>query len=267
MSAAPTGWGGAHWHGDRRWRRVRQRLTGLTSSTRRSWSPHGAGARMRTCGLGSGCRPSQLELAPVRGPRCGPRVARRPAPPTPPPVCSSSREPTPSSASRTARYDDAEESISLGEMTVLLVEGGHLHPRAGEPAREPLCGLRLERDPDRLQEGPMGISAADRRPGHPRRRPCTRRLRGPRHRDRTRGLLRHTRHQPIRTRPHQLKREVRQLLVAIEFARGAVRPDRSVPRVPARSGRGAARPWRRRPTSWAAPWAGRSRCRACSTRR
>ncbi len=115
---------------------------------------------------------------------------------------------------RTARYDDAQESISLGEMTVLVGPKAVISIRHGQAS--PLATLRaaLEHDPDRLQEGPMGILAAvvgrvieDYGPALDGFEADVI--------ETEREVFSDTRHQPIR-RLYQLKREVRQLLVAIE---------------------------------------------------
>ncbi len=61
---------------------------------------------------------------------------------------------------RTARYVDRDETISLGELTVLVWTNAIIAVRYG-PA-SPLAHLRseLEADPERLSDGPLGVMAA-----------------------------------------------------------------------------------------------------------
>lgn len=115
---------------------------------------------------------------------------------------------------RTARYDDAAESIVLGEMTVLVGPRSIVSIRHGQAS--PLAQLRasLERDPDRLREGPMAVLAAivgrvidDYSPALDGFELDALEV--------ERDVFSDTRAQPIR-RLYKLKREVRELLVAID---------------------------------------------------
>ena len=115
---------------------------------------------------------------------------------------------------RTARYDDRQEVIVLGEMTVLVGPRSVISIRHGQAS--PLAQLRhaLEAACEPLQNGPMGVLAAiigrviaDYSPA----------LDGF-ERDAVeveRDVFSDTRLQPVR-RLYQLKREVRTLLVAID---------------------------------------------------
>ncbi|MDO8363464.1 MAG: magnesium and cobalt transport protein CorA [Actinomycetota bacterium] len=115
---------------------------------------------------------------------------------------------------RTARYDDVNEVISLGEMTVLVGERALISIRHGHAS--PLSKLRheLERDCDRLQLGPYAVLAAiigrviaDYRPALDGFEKDVIEV--------ERDVFSETRTQPVR-RLYKLKREVRSLLVAID---------------------------------------------------
>ncbi len=60
---------------------------------------------------------------------------------------------------RTARYVDRDETISLGELTLLVWENAIIAVRYGHAS--PLAHLRseLEADPERLDSGPLGVMA------------------------------------------------------------------------------------------------------------
>lgn len=115
---------------------------------------------------------------------------------------------------RTARYDDGTESIVLGEMTMLVGPHAIVSIRHGHAS--PLAELRasLERDHERLAQGPMAVLAAivgtviaDYNPA----------LDGFENDavEVERDVFSDTRDQPVR-RLYQLKRQVRELLVAID---------------------------------------------------
>jgi magnesium transporter len=115
---------------------------------------------------------------------------------------------------RTARYDDATESIVLGEMTVVADTRAVITVRHGQAS--PLAQLRakLESDPDRLRGGPMGVLAAvvgrvitDYHPAIDGFEKDAVEV--------ERDVFSETRHQPVR-RLYSLKRQVRELLVAID---------------------------------------------------
>ena len=115
---------------------------------------------------------------------------------------------------RTARYDDHTESIVLGEMTVIADPRVVITVRHGQAS--PLGELRawLERDPERLKDGPLGVLAA-----------VVARVIADYHpaidgfeKDAVeveRDVFSETREQPVR-RLYALKRQVRELLVAID---------------------------------------------------
>lgn len=115
---------------------------------------------------------------------------------------------------RTARYDDQAEAIVLGEMTVIVGADVVITVRHGQAS--PLSEVRawLERDPERLERGPLGVLAA-----------VVGRVIGDYHpaidgfeKDAVeveRDVFSETRDQPIR-RLYALKRQVRELLVAID---------------------------------------------------
>jgi magnesium transporter len=115
---------------------------------------------------------------------------------------------------RTARYDDAGESIVLGEMTVLVGPHSIVSIRHGQAS--PLGQLRvsLEHDLDRLRVGPTAVLAAivgrvidDYSPALDGFEMDAIEV--------ERDVFSDTRAQPVR-RLYKLKREVRQLLVAID---------------------------------------------------
>ena len=115
---------------------------------------------------------------------------------------------------RTARYDDASETVVLGEMSVLVGTSSVISIRHGHAS--PLAALRaaMERDVDRLCHGPMGVLAAivsrvidDYGPaldGFERDAV-----------EAEREVFSEGRQQPVK-RLYKLKREVRTLLVAID---------------------------------------------------
>jgi magnesium transporter len=115
---------------------------------------------------------------------------------------------------RTARYNDPEELLVLGEMTVLIGPRAIVTVRHGQAS--PLSQLRsqLEADPARLREGPAAVATAivgrvidDYGPA----------LDGFENDavEAERDVFSETRHQPVK-RLYQLKREVRELLVAVD---------------------------------------------------
>jgi magnesium transporter len=115
---------------------------------------------------------------------------------------------------RTARYDDASESIVLGEMTVVAGPRAVVTVRHGHAS--PLAKLRakLEADPDGLTGGPMGVLAAvvgrvisDYQPAIDGFEKDAVEV--------ERDVFSETRQQPVR-RLYALKRQVRELLVAID---------------------------------------------------
>jgi magnesium transporter len=115
---------------------------------------------------------------------------------------------------RTARYDDASESISLGEMTVLLGPHAIVSVRHGQASALAELRARLERDPERLALGPTAVLAAivahviaDYRPALDGFETDAI--------EAEREVFSVTRHQPVR-RLYALKRQVRELLVAID---------------------------------------------------
>lgn len=115
---------------------------------------------------------------------------------------------------RTARYNDPEELLVLGEMTVLIGPRAIVTVRHGQAS--PLSQLRaqLEAEPARLREGPAAVATAivgrvidDYGPA----------LDGFENDavEAERDVFSETRHQPVK-RLYQLKREVRELLVAVD---------------------------------------------------
>ena len=133
---------------------------------------------------------------------------------------------------RTARYDDRQENISLGEMTVLVGPEAVLSVRYGNAS--PLSAMRaeMERHGEPLRHGPWGVFAAivarvidDYAPA----------LDGFENDaiEAERDVFSDSRFQPVK-RLYQLKREVRELLVAVDSlqdplvrlvrARGGVMP-------------------------------------------
>lgn len=115
---------------------------------------------------------------------------------------------------RTARYDDRAEAIVLGEMTVIVGDDVVITVRHGQAS--PLGEVRaaLERDPDRLGRGPMGVLAAvvgrvidDYHPAIDGFEKDAVEV--------ERDVFSEARDQPIR-RLYALKRQVRELLVAID---------------------------------------------------
>ncbi|MGI9645870.1 MAG: magnesium and cobalt transport protein CorA [Ilumatobacteraceae bacterium] len=61
---------------------------------------------------------------------------------------------------RTARYDDTAESVSLGEMTLLVGPSSIVSIRHGQASQLAQVRSALEADPERLQLGPMAVLAA-----------------------------------------------------------------------------------------------------------
>jgi magnesium transporter len=61
---------------------------------------------------------------------------------------------------RTARYDDAAETVSLGEMTLLVAPKSIVSIRHGEASELAPVRAALEREPDRLRLGPMAVLTA-----------------------------------------------------------------------------------------------------------
>jgi magnesium transporter len=61
---------------------------------------------------------------------------------------------------RTARYDDHEETVALGEMTLLAAPNSIVSIRHGQASQLAPVRAALERDPDRLRLGPMAVLAA-----------------------------------------------------------------------------------------------------------
>ena len=115
---------------------------------------------------------------------------------------------------RTARYIDAEETVSLGEMTILVHDRAIVSVRHGQAS--PLSELRheLEESPERLRHGPLGVMVAivariiaDYRPALDGFEKDALEV--------EREVFAVNRHQPVR-RLYALKREVRVLLHAIE---------------------------------------------------
>ncbi len=115
---------------------------------------------------------------------------------------------------RTARYDDVDETIALGEMTVLLGRRTIISIRHGHAS--PLSTVRheLESDPERLAHGPQAVLSAiitrviaDYRPALDGFEKDVIEV--------ERDVFSETRSQPIR-RLYKLKREIRSLLVAID---------------------------------------------------
>jgi magnesium transporter len=115
---------------------------------------------------------------------------------------------------RTARYDDAAESIVLGEMTVLVGPKAVVSIRHGHAS--PLGQLRvvLEHDPERMAEGPMAVLAAIVGRVIADYSPALDGFEGDAV-EVERDVFSETRDQPVR-RLYKLKREVRELLVAID---------------------------------------------------
>ena len=115
---------------------------------------------------------------------------------------------------RTARYDDPQELIVLGEMTLLIGQRAVVSIRHGQASPLSQLRVRLEADPDRLRDGPAAVAAAiigrvidDYSPA----------LDGFENDavEAERDVFSETRHQPVK-RLYQLKREVRELLVAVD---------------------------------------------------
>ena len=61
---------------------------------------------------------------------------------------------------RTARYDDLEETIALGEMTLIVAPKSIVSIRHGQASELASVRTALERDPDRLRLGPMAVLTA-----------------------------------------------------------------------------------------------------------
>ena len=61
---------------------------------------------------------------------------------------------------RTARYDDAEETVALGEMTLLVAPNSIVSIRHGQASQLAPVRAALERDPERLRLGPMAVLTA-----------------------------------------------------------------------------------------------------------
>jgi magnesium transporter len=61
---------------------------------------------------------------------------------------------------RTARYDDQEETVALGEMTLLVAPNSIISIRHGRASQLAPVRAALERDPDRLRLGPMAVLTA-----------------------------------------------------------------------------------------------------------
>jgi len=61
---------------------------------------------------------------------------------------------------RTASYEDRNETIALGEMTLLVAARGVISVRHGQASQLAGIRARLERDPDRLRHGPAAVVAA-----------------------------------------------------------------------------------------------------------
>ncbi len=123
-------------------------------------------------------------------------------------------DPTTQIVLRTARYDDATESISLGEMTVLLGAHAIVSVRHGQASALAELRARLERNPERLALGPTAVLAAiiahviaDYRPALDGFETDAI--------EAEREVFSESRHHPVR-RLYALKRQVRELLVAID---------------------------------------------------
>ena len=58
---------------------------------------------------------------------------------------------------RTARYDDTDEAVALGEMTLLVTPKSIISIRHGQASELASVRSALERDPDRLRLGPMAV--------------------------------------------------------------------------------------------------------------
>lgn len=118
---------------------------------------------------------------------------------------------------RTARYDDAREIVSLGEISVLLTDEWIVSVRYGQAS--PLGALRqeLEADPERLGGGPFAVLAAIISRVVENYAPA---LDGFEHDavQTERDVFSADRRRPI-MRIYQLKRQVRELLIAIEALR------------------------------------------------
>ncbi len=61
---------------------------------------------------------------------------------------------------RTARYDDTEEAVALGEMTLLVAPNSIISIRHGQASELASVRSALEHDPDRLRLGPMAVLTA-----------------------------------------------------------------------------------------------------------
>ena len=61
---------------------------------------------------------------------------------------------------RTARYDDQRETVALGEMTLLVAPRSIISIRHGQASQLAPVRAALERDPDRLRLGPMAVLTA-----------------------------------------------------------------------------------------------------------
>ncbi len=118
---------------------------------------------------------------------------------------------------RTARYDDAQEKVALGEITIIVSDDAVVSVRYG--LASPLGDLRqeLERDPDRLKLGPFAVLAAIVSRVIDNYWPA---LDGFENDvvEAERDVFSDERRRPI-MRIYQLKREVRELLIAIEALR------------------------------------------------
>jgi magnesium transporter len=115
---------------------------------------------------------------------------------------------------RTAAYDDRNETIELGEMTLLMSPRAVITIRHGHASQLSSARAALERDPDRLRLGPAAVVAAvvnvvidDYGPA----------LDGFENDaiEVERDVFSDTRRQPVQ-RLYKLKREVRRMLVAID---------------------------------------------------
>jgi magnesium transporter len=61
---------------------------------------------------------------------------------------------------RTARYDDREETVALGEMTLLVAPTSIVSIRHGQASELASVRASLEQEPDRLRLGPMAVLTA-----------------------------------------------------------------------------------------------------------
>ena len=115
---------------------------------------------------------------------------------------------------RTAAYDDRNETIALGEMTLLTSPRAVITIRHGQASQLSSARAALERDPDRLRLGPAAVVAAVVNVVIDGYGPALDGFENDAI-EVERDVFSDTRRQPVQ-RLYKLKREVRRMLVAID---------------------------------------------------